>query len=87
MHALGANTDGRDLVADGRARTFIPLPPEGRLQGEPTPVSMVLSLRERVRRAADGRLNGPTRWAYLTGAAGPAGPAHRPRRHGRRRRR
>ena len=25
VHALGSNADGRDLVADGRARTFIPL--------------------------------------------------------------
>ena len=31
MHALGTSSDGRDLVADGRARTFIPLvPPAGR---------------------------------------------------------
>ena len=27
VHALGANAEGRDLVADGRARTFIPLVP------------------------------------------------------------
>ena len=28
VHALGTSADGRDLVADGRARTFIPLVPK-----------------------------------------------------------
>jgi hypothetical protein len=65
-HALGANTDGRDLVADGRARTFIPLVPPAVARRNSVPVSIVLPLRERARRAADGSLNGPTRWVNLT---------------------
>jgi hypothetical protein len=70
VHALGANSDGRDLVADGRARTFIPLVPPGIARGREVPVSVVLPLRERARRAADGSLNGPTRWTLLTRADG-----------------
>lgn len=65
-HALGANSEGRDLVADGRARTFIPLVPPAVARRKSVPVSVVLPLRERARRAADGSLNGPTRWVNLT---------------------
>ena len=70
VHALGANEEGRDLVADGRARTFIPLVTAQRAQQRSVPVSVVLPLRERARRAADGSLNGPTRWVKLTEATG-----------------
>ncbi len=66
VHALGTNTDGRDLVADGRARTFIPLVTPKVARERSVPVSVVLPMRERARRAADGSLNGPTRWAILT---------------------
>jgi hypothetical protein len=66
VHALGANSEGRDLVADGRARTFIPLVPPAVARRSSVPVSVVLPLRERARRAADGSLNGPTRWVNLT---------------------
>ena len=70
VHALGASSKGRDRVADGRARTFIPLLPRGRTTSAPVPVSLVLSLRERVRRDAEGRVAGPTRWTRLTGPEG-----------------
>ena len=70
VHALGANGEGRDLVADGRARTFIPLVTARQARERSVPVSVVLNLRERARRAADGTLNGPTRWVKLTAASG-----------------
>ncbi len=66
VHALGANSVGRDLVADGRVRTFIPLVPREVAQRRNVPVSVVLPMRERARRAADGSLNGPARWVSLT---------------------
>ncbi len=69
-HALGASSQGRDLVADGRARTFIPLVPTAKALRRSVPVSLVLPLRERVRRAEDGSLFGPARWAGLTGSQG-----------------
>ncbi len=73
VHALGSNVDGRDAVADGRVRTFIPLvaPATARAaRRRPVPVSVVLPLRDRARRAVDGSLNGPARWAALTGPSG-----------------
>ena len=70
VHALGANADGRDLVADGRARTFIPLVSPEQSRTRTVPVSVLLPLRDRARRAPDGSLNGPTRWAALTGPNG-----------------
>ena len=66
VHALGDDPDGRDTVADGRARTFIPLVPRQLARRGTVPVSVVLPLRERARRAADGSLNGPARWVNLT---------------------
>ena len=70
VHALGANPEGRDAVADGRARTFIPLVTPQQARTSSVPVSIVLPLRERARRASDGSLNGPARWAALTGPDG-----------------
>ncbi|MET0838892.1 MAG: DUF6049 family protein, partial [Marmoricola sp.] len=66
VHALGATTEGRDVVADGRARSFIPLVPEDVARRRTVPVSVVLPLRDRARRAVDGSLNGPARWVNLT---------------------
>ena len=57
-------------MADGRARTFIPLVTPQRARTRTVPVSVVLPLRERARRAADGSLNGPARWVGLTGPEG-----------------
>ncbi len=70
VHALGTNSAGRDLVADGRARSFIPLVAPHRGVTRSVDVSLVLPFRERARRAADGSLSGPTRWAGLTGPDG-----------------
>ncbi len=70
VHALGASAQGRDLVADGRARTFIPLVSPALAAQRSVGVSVVLPMRERVRRSADGRLNGPARWANLTAPGG-----------------
>ena len=66
VHALGTSPDGRDGVADGRARTFIPLLSRADARSSTVPVSVVLQLRERVRRDPAGRLNGPNRWASMT---------------------
>ena len=66
VHALGTSSDGRDSSADGRARTFIPLVPPQVARRRTVPVSVVLPLRDRARRDADGSLNGPTRWVNLT---------------------
>ncbi len=70
VHALGSNREGRDLRADGRARTFIPLVPRKLARRRNVDVSVVLPLRARARRASDGSLNGPARWVTLTGPQG-----------------
>lgn len=59
VHALGQNTVGRDDLADGRARTFIPL-----VRGKATTsVAVVVPVRERVRRDPGGRVLGTTGWS------------------------
>jgi hypothetical protein len=70
VHALGTSPEGRDLLADGRARTFIPLIPKSLSRLRTVPLSVVLPVRDRARRAADGSLNGPTRWVHLTAPEG-----------------
>jgi hypothetical protein len=52
VHALGQDTAGRDGVADGRARTFIPLV-DPKARGS---VALVVPVRERVRRDRIGKL-------------------------------
>ncbi len=59
LHALGQNMIGRDDLADGRARTFIPLVS----QQKTTSVAVVVPLRERVRRDPAGRVLGTTGWS------------------------
>jgi hypothetical protein len=56
VHVLGASSAGRDLVADGRARTFIPLVPARAVRATPAQVTLVVPLRREVRYAADGSL-------------------------------
>ena len=70
VHALGTNADGRDLTADGRARTFIPLVDRRQARRSSVDVSLVLPFRERARRASDGSLAGPGRWESLTSTEG-----------------
>lgn len=72
LHALGQNSTGRDDVADGRARTFIPLV----RQQKTTTVAVVVPVRERVRRDPAGRVLGTTGWSdslTLTGRLGRLG--------------
>ncbi|MCW2784640.1 MAG: hypothetical protein JWP74_1157 [Marmoricola sp.] len=60
VHALGQNAAGRDTVADGRARTFIP---KVSAATKHTSVAVVVPIRERVRRDPAGRLLGIAHWA------------------------
>jgi hypothetical protein len=70
VHALGANKDGRDGVADGRARTFIPLI---RAKTPRASVALVLPFRETVRQDAAGRLRDPAGWQQLLQPSGRLG--------------
>ncbi|CAA9345675.1 MAG: hypothetical protein AVDCRST_MAG36-1627 [uncultured Nocardioidaceae bacterium] len=57
VHVLGTSADaGRDVVADGRARTFLPLVPE---DTEGTELAVAAQVRARVVRDSDGRLAFP----------------------------
>ncbi len=61
VHALGTSTDGRDTVADGRARTFLPyVPPEARQ--EPVDTALVLPVRRQVLHEPDGRVSDEDEW-------------------------
>lgn len=60
IHALGATSAGRDDVADGRARTFLPLMP--RRPGLSTQAAVVLPLRVQVRRDPTGALIDTSTW-------------------------
>jgi hypothetical protein len=68
IHALGTNADGRDSVADGRARTLIPVVSQEARRAEQVPVSLLLPLREPALRAGDGSLAEPGRWVRRTSA-------------------
>lgn len=66
-HALGNTTEARDSVADGRARTFLPLAPETRATVE---TSLVVPLRRHVRHTRSGRILGEQAWAADLGPGG-----------------
>lgn len=68
VHALGSSSEGRDSVADGRARTLIPVVSAAAARSSQVSVSLVLPLREAATRAADGSLAGPRRWVQRTSA-------------------
>jgi hypothetical protein len=70
VHVLGASDGGRDSVADGRARQFLPLMPP---HGPTTKVSLVFPLKAKVRRDADGRLANVAHWRRLLGIDGRLG--------------
>ncbi|GAA1477421.1 hypothetical protein GCM10009623_18670 [Nocardioides aestuarii] len=59
-HALGNTDEGRDEVADGRARTLLPLVPSGSGTEEG---AIVVPVRHSIRHAPDGRLRSARRWA------------------------
>ncbi|MCF6378484.1 DUF6049 family protein [Nocardioides KLBMP 9356] len=61
IHALGdSSTVPRDIIADGRARTFIPARPRSGASAE---ASVVLSVRSPVWFTDDGKVAGLDRWA------------------------
>lgn len=70
VHALGTNADGRDAVADGRARTFVAVVDRSDLPDSEVPVSLVLPLRAETTRGADGSLADPEGWVGLIGEEG-----------------
>jgi hypothetical protein len=63
-HALGNTDEARDGVADGRARTFLPLVPRTRqTTRDPVQVALVMPLRHTIRHRPNGRIQGGRRWA------------------------
>lgn len=69
VHALGQDSAGRDNLADGRDRTFIPL--VGRRTR--TSVALVVPVRAPVRHDPDGRISEPAGWDRLLGDSGRLG--------------
>ena len=59
VHVLGASALGRDGVADGRARSFIPLMEAG---GPATTLSLVIPVKGKVQRESDGTLSNLEGW-------------------------
>jgi hypothetical protein len=65
VQVLGTDTTGRDNLADGRARTFLPLvdpASTGATTGLPEKTAVVVPLRQRVLRQPDGTLASPENW-------------------------
>ncbi len=65
IHVLGASRAGRDTVADGRARTFMPLLPTSAnavATETRTRLSVIVPFRQPVQRGAAGRLLDVGRW-------------------------
>ena len=67
VHVLGAVDGIRDVVADGRARSFMPLMAD---RGPRAEVAVVVPVRDIVRRSPDGRLLGLSRWQASVGPEG-----------------
>lgn len=67
VHALGQSPDGRDAIADGRARTFLPLVPRTRRS---VATALVVPLRQRISHAADGSLDDLEAWTDLLSPGG-----------------
>jgi len=73
VHVLGADQDGgRDSVADGRARTFVPLMQDEK-RAPSTSIAMVMPVKADVRRTANGRLRDLTSWHELLSEEGRLG--------------
>ncbi len=60
VHALGEGPEGRDVSADGRARTFLPLVPRS---DEKVEAALVVPVRHPVRHEPDGSIAEVERWA------------------------
>ncbi|KRA39141.1 MULTISPECIES: DUF6049 family protein [unclassified Nocardioides] len=72
VHALGASpSTPRDLVADGRARTFLPYVPRG-VDGT-VETAVVMPLRAPVTHATDGSLSRTAAWQQALTLDGPLG--------------
>lgn len=67
-HALGNTTEARDGVADGRARTLLPLVPSETRGRERA--ALVIPIRRAIRHSPDGRLRSAQRWAADLGVGG-----------------
>jgi hypothetical protein len=67
VHVLGANSAGRDELADGRARSFIPL--IGR-NAPVVPTSLVVPFRRSTLHEPDGRVAGEDEWNGELAAGG-----------------
>jgi len=68
VHVLGASqSTGRDTIADGRARTFIPQVPRSTPS---TRLALVVPVKAEARRGAAGRLLGFGAWSRALGADG-----------------
>ncbi len=69
VHALGTSAAGRDGVADGRARTFLPYVPS-KDRGRPIDTALVLPLRHQVLHTPDGALADVDEWVETLGEGG-----------------
>jgi hypothetical protein len=67
VHALGENDEGRDKVADGRARTFMPLVPQSQ---KTVDTALVLPVRREVIHAADGSIAKVPTWTHTLSQGG-----------------
>ncbi|MDO7868199.1 DUF6049 family protein [Nocardioides jiangxiensis] len=70
VQALGTSTEGRDSVADGTVRTFLPQVGESAGPRPDAAFSLVLPIRARTLHTADGRLANPDTWATDLGTGG-----------------
>ena len=68
VHALGEGPEGRDLSADGRARTFLPLVPPNRVGQQPTAV--VIPLRHQLVYTDEGSLDDLASWTKTLSQGG-----------------
>jgi hypothetical protein len=68
VHALGEGPDGRDEVADGRARTFLPWVPPAREGQEPT--AIVIPLRHQLIYTDDGSVDDLAGWTQTLSPGG-----------------
>ena len=67
-HALGEGPQGRDLSADGRARTFLPLVPRTRKSLD---TALVIPVRHDIEHADDGSVADVEQWAADLDDGGP----------------
>lgn len=69
VQVLGTDAEGRDTVADGRARTFLPLV-DKTAGAAPVKATVAVPLRQRVLRQPDGTLAAPEKWVQRISPGG-----------------